>query len=66
VDVTGQEETALRALACHVSQGGHLPGSQDGVRAKWRQWGEVAGCVSAEGYLEMAAHDSSVYRPEVG
>ncbi len=53
VDVTGHEETCLRALACHKSQGGWLPGSQDGMRAKWRKWGEIAGCTSAEGFMEM-------------
>jgi LmbE family N-acetylglucosaminyl deacetylase len=53
VDVTGHEETALRALACHRSQGGHLPGGQNGLKAKWRKWGEIAGHWSAEGFLEM-------------
>jgi LmbE family N-acetylglucosaminyl deacetylase len=53
VDVTGHEETALKALACHRSQGGHLPGAQEGVRAKWRKWGEQHGSASAEGFLEM-------------
>jgi len=53
VDVTGHEETCLRALACHQSQGGHLPGSQDGMKAKWRKWGELRGCSSAEAFFEM-------------
>lgn len=53
VDVTGHEETCLRALACHRSQGGHLPGSQDRLRAKWKQWGELHGCSSAEAFVEM-------------
>jgi LmbE family N-acetylglucosaminyl deacetylase len=54
VDVTGHEETALRALACHVSQGGHLAGTQESLRRKWRSWGERAGGASAEGFLVCA------------
>jgi LmbE family N-acetylglucosaminyl deacetylase len=53
VDVTGHEDTCLRALACHKSQGGWLPKSQDGMWGKWRKWGEIAGCRSAEGFLEI-------------
>ena len=53
VDVTGHEEVCLRAAACHVSQGGHLPGSQASCRERWAKWGELHGCASAEGFLEM-------------
>lgn len=53
VDVTGHEETCLKALACHKSQGGHLRDAQDGLRAHWRKWGEIRGCQSAEGFVEM-------------
>lgn len=59
VDVTGYEDTALRALACHVSQGGHLPGNQEALRRKWRGWGEIAGCASAEGFLTMEGDGNS-------
>jgi len=53
VDVTGHEETCLKALACHESQGGHLPGPQNGMKAEWQKWGALHGCVSAEGFAEM-------------
>ncbi len=53
IDVTGYEEKALQGLACHVSQGGHLPGNQEHLLKKWRAWGEVKGCASAEGFQEM-------------
>jgi LmbE family N-acetylglucosaminyl deacetylase len=35
VDVTGYEDTCLRALACHRSQGGHLPETQERRRKSW-------------------------------
>lgn len=52
VDITGHEEAALKALACHRCQGGHLPKTQEGRRAGWRSWGAVHGCTSAEAFLE--------------
>ena len=51
VDITGHEETALKALACHRSQGGHLPGSQERRPAAWKQWGKSHGS-SVEAFLE--------------
>jgi len=53
VDVSGYEEICLRAAACHRSQGMHLPSSQERLREHWRKWGEIAGCTSAEGFLEI-------------
>ena len=53
INISGHEETALRALACHISQGGHLPGTQEAVRTKWRSWGDQYGSASVEGFLEM-------------
>lgn len=53
VDVTGHEETCLKAAACHESQGVHLPRSQERIQAKWRRWGQLCGCTSAEGFLEL-------------
>ena len=52
-DVTGFEETALEALACHVSQGMALPKNQDMPRRKWTAWGERAGCASAEAFAQL-------------
>jgi LmbE family N-acetylglucosaminyl deacetylase len=53
VDVTGHEETCLKAAACHRSQGVHLAPSQDRIRQKWAKWGKLHGCTSAEGFFEM-------------
>lgn len=53
VDVTGHEETCLKAAACHRSQGVHLPRSQERLRGKWAKWGKLQGCAAAEAFLEM-------------
>ena len=53
VDITGHEERALKALACHRCQGGYLPRTQERRRAVWREWGEKHGCTSAEAFLEV-------------
>lgn len=53
VEATGHEETCLRAVACHKSQGFHLPRSQEHLRQKWTKWGEIHGCAAAEAFLEM-------------
>ncbi|MCK4282925.1 MAG: PIG-L family deacetylase [Candidatus Brocadiae bacterium] len=50
VDVTGYEETALKALACHRSQGGHLQREDGHLWRKWRYYGEKIGAASAEGF----------------
>ncbi len=52
-DVTGFEETVLKAFACHVSQGMDLPKNQDLPRKKWTAWGEHAGCKSAEAFVRI-------------
>jgi len=56
VDVTGYEETCLAALACHRSQGMHLPGPQGRRRKRWAAWGKVHGCTSAEAFLRVFPH----------
>lgn len=53
VDVTGFEETNLRALACHVCQGGASAETQEHVRTKWRTYGIDHGVESAEGFTEV-------------
>lgn len=53
VDVTGHEDTCLRAMACHVSQGGHLPGAQGHCKTRWQEWGKIHGSTAAEGFLQM-------------
>jgi len=52
-DVTGFEETALKALVCHVSQGMALEKKQDMPRKKWAAWGERAGYTSAEAFVRL-------------
>ncbi len=54
VDVTGHEETALNAMACHRSQGGHLSEVQQELKKAWQGWGEVKGCPSAEGFCVLS------------
>ena len=52
-DVTGFEETAEKALSCHVSQGMSLPQHHEHLREKWAKWGERAGCTSAEAFVRL-------------
>ena len=52
-DVTGFEETCLKALACHRSQGMHLPARQNRLWDKWKVWGQKSGNKSAEGFIEI-------------
>lgn len=53
VDVTGYENIALRALACHTSQGGHMAKAQNSLRRKWKEWGKIANFKSAEAFFEV-------------
>ncbi len=53
VDVAGYEEACLRALACHVSQGGQLPEKQNGRRAEWGAWKGLCALDSAEAFIEI-------------
>ena len=53
VDVTGHEETCLKALACHISQGGHLMRSQNIRSSEWGVWKGVSGLESAEAFIEI-------------
>ena len=57
VDVSGHENTCLRALACHRSQGGHLPSRQEGRQRSWGRWREQSGLEAAEAFAE-------IYTPE--
>jgi LmbE family N-acetylglucosaminyl deacetylase len=50
VDVSGHEETCLRALACHRSQGGHLPSRHEARRRSWGGWREQSGLEAAEAF----------------
>jgi LmbE family N-acetylglucosaminyl deacetylase len=53
VDVAGYEERCLKALACHVSQGGHLPRTQQRRQSLWKAWREHSGLDSAEAFLQV-------------
>jgi LmbE family N-acetylglucosaminyl deacetylase len=53
IDVSGYEATCLEAVACHVSQGGHLPEKQEGRRADWAAWKGMCGLDSAEAFIEI-------------
>jgi LmbE family N-acetylglucosaminyl deacetylase len=53
VDVSGYEERCLAALACHVSQGGHLRRTQDRRRASWGGWRERCSFTSAEAFRRI-------------
>lgn len=53
VDVTGYEDTCLRALACHRSQGGHLPATQERRKKSWAGWRERSGFEATEGFAEI-------------
>ncbi len=53
VDVTGYEETCLQALACHRSQGGHLPATQERRRKSWAGWRPQSGFGATEGFAEI-------------
>jgi hypothetical protein len=53
VDVAGHEETCLKALACHVFQGGCLARSQDMRKSEWGVWKGMCGLDSAEAFLEI-------------
>lgn len=55
IDVTGYEEINLRALACHVCQGGASEATQQMVRDRWRHYGDDYGVRSAEGFCEVYA-----------
>jgi len=50
VDVSGHEELALKALACHKSQGGHLQAEDGMLHRKWEYYGGQTGTKSAEGF----------------
>lgn len=53
VDVTGMEQTALAALACHVCQGCASEASQNRLRRRWASFGAKHGVPSAEGFREI-------------
>ena len=53
VDVTGYEATCLQALACHRSQGGHLPRTQERRRRSWAAWREESGFEATEAFAEI-------------
>ena len=53
VEVAGYEEQGLQAIACHRSQGGHLPGAQKRLKENWKAWGEKYGVASAEAFWEV-------------
>lgn len=57
VDVSGHEETCLRALACHRSQGGELPSRLEGRRRSWAGWRKQSGFEATEAFAE-------IYTPE--
>lgn len=50
LDVTGDEETCIRAISCHRSQGGHLESTSDYLRTSWAGWGARIGVRSAEAF----------------
>ena len=54
-DVTGFEETALKALSCHVSQGMTLERWRNLPKERWAKWGKRAGCTSAEAFVQVRA-----------
>lgn len=56
VDVAGYEDRCLAALACHVSQGGHLQRTQDRRRASWRRWSDQCPFASAEAFRLIYEH----------
>lgn len=53
VDITGYEEKALTALACHKSQGMHLHEAQESRKKTWKEWGNKAGYTSAEAFVQV-------------
>jgi len=53
VDVSQYEDTARAALACHKSQGGHLPVMQDPAAKRRRFWGENQKVAAAEAFVEV-------------
>ena len=65
VEVTGHEDTALEALACHKSQGCDLDTAQDRVRRKWQLIGDIYGVTSAEAFCEVYPHAAELDRSGV-
>jgi LmbE family N-acetylglucosaminyl deacetylase len=57
VDVSGHEDTCLRALACHRSQGGHIASRQEGRRRSWGGWREQSGLEAAEAFAVIHTQD---------
>ena len=53
VDVGGYEEICLKAAACHVSQGCHLPDTQVKLAARWRGWKKQSGFDSTEAFAQI-------------
>ena len=53
VDVGGYEEKCLKALACHQSQGGHLPRTQERRAQFWKAWEEESGFAATEAFKEV-------------
>ena len=53
VDVSGYEDTCLRALACHRSQGGHLPRTRERRKQSWAAWRDESGFESTEAFAEI-------------
>lgn len=50
LDVTGDTDTCLRAIACHRSQGGHLETTAAYLRTSWSGWGARIGVGAAEAF----------------
>ncbi len=53
VEVGGYEATCLEALACHVSQGGHLARTQKRRQELWRAWKKESGFDCAEAFVQI-------------
>lgn len=53
VDVTGYEETCLKAERCHTCQGGYLPTRAKYMWQYWSEWGRHFGCKSAEAFVQV-------------
>ncbi|MFC1504793.1 PIG-L deacetylase family protein [Spirochaetota bacterium] len=57
VDVTGYEDTAEKAIACHRSQGGDFY-YRDILRKRWKNWGEEMDVTSGEAFYEVYTKDT--------
>jgi LmbE family N-acetylglucosaminyl deacetylase len=53
VEVSGYEATCLEALACHVSQGGHLARTRKRRQDLWRAWKKESGFDCAEAFVQI-------------